>query len=189
MDPTPIATGTADWMRCNSHNCRRISGFLMRPENSPPRAPMDFRALSPQRPRDIGLCHLSSFVNRLASNRLNGSRGFVRDIPGEHSPGDTSILVGERHSRDVRMPALPKARQPGASRILLSQEQRERRGSSRYAKAIAAFADPTSCDSHCSEGKPHSPGIVFQAGPTLSSSRSRFAAIRSDVEKPSVNLA
>src|SRR5262249_15781305 len=57
----------------------------------------------------------------LASSRLNGSRGFVRDIPGEHGPGDTSILVGERHGRDVRMPTLPKASEPAASRILLTR--------------------------------------------------------------------
>jgi hypothetical protein len=35
-----------------------------------------------------------SFVECLASSRLNGSLGFVREIPGEHSPDDTSILVG-----------------------------------------------------------------------------------------------
>jgi hypothetical protein len=33
--------------------------------------------------------------------RLNRSRGFVRDIPGEHSPGDTSTLVGDRHRRSL----------------------------------------------------------------------------------------
>jgi hypothetical protein len=51
---------------------------------------------------------------------VNGSLGLVRDIPGEHSPDDTSILVGERHGRDVRMPTLAKAGKPTASRILLA---------------------------------------------------------------------
>jgi transposase len=36
------------------HNCRRISGFLMRPDKPGPRASMDFRALPPQWPLDIG---------------------------------------------------------------------------------------------------------------------------------------
>jgi len=55
MDPARLQQ--ADWIGCNSHNCWRISGFLMRPENSAPRAPMDFRVLPPQRRPDIGLCH------------------------------------------------------------------------------------------------------------------------------------
>jgi hypothetical protein len=57
---------------------------------------------------------------RLVSSCLNGSRGFVREVPGEHSPDDTSILVSERHGRDIRMPMLPKVRKPTASRILLA---------------------------------------------------------------------
>ena len=110
---------------------------------------MDFRVLPPQRRLDIGRCHagpytrfgkqrsdrftisyrvvaiarrgfLTSFIDGLVSSRLDGSRGFVRDIAGEHSPSDASILVGEGHGRDVRMPALPKARKPAASRILLA---------------------------------------------------------------------
>jgi hypothetical protein len=50
-----------------------------------------------------------SFVECRASSRLNGSHGFVRDILGEHSPDDTSILVGQRDGRDVRVPTLAKA--------------------------------------------------------------------------------
>lgn len=61
-----------------------------------------------------------SLVECPASNWLNGSPGFVRDIPGEHSPDDTSILVGKRHGRDVRMTTLAKASKPTASRILLA---------------------------------------------------------------------
>ncbi len=110
---------------------------------------MDFRALPPQRRPDIGLRHagphtrfgkrrsdrftisyhliaiarqdfLTFFVDCFASSRLNGSRGLVRDIAGEHSPGDASILVGERHCRDVRMPTLAKASKPTATWILLA---------------------------------------------------------------------
>ena len=73
-----------------------------------------------------------SFVECRASSRLNGSRRFVRDIPGEHSPDDTSILVGERDGRDVRMPTLAKASKPSASRILLA---------SSFAKSSASTVD------------------------------------------------
>ena len=73
-----------------------------------------------------------SFVECLASSRLNGSLGFVRDIPGEHGPDDTSILVGERHGRDVRMPTLAKASKPTASRILLAPS---------FAKSSASAVD------------------------------------------------
>jgi hypothetical protein len=98
---------------------------------------MDFRVLPPQRCPDIGRCHagpytrfgkqrsdrftisyhvvaiarrdfFTSFIDGLASSRMGGSRGFVRDITSEHSPDDTSILVGQRHRRDIRMPTLPK---------------------------------------------------------------------------------
>jgi hypothetical protein len=53
-------------------------------------------------------------------------------IPGEHSPDDTSILVGERHGRDVRMPTLAKASKPTASRILLAPS---------FAKSCASAVD------------------------------------------------
>src|SRR5437763_16900276 len=84
-------------------------------------------------------------VECLASSRLNGSPRFVRDIPGEHSPDDTSILVGERHGRDVRMPTLAKANKPTASRILLAPSFAKNRASDvdhhRAQIAIAAFAN------------------------------------------------
>jgi hypothetical protein len=92
-----------------------------------------------------GKYFLTSFDDCLVSNHLNGSRGFVRDIPGEHSPDDTSILVGERHGRDIRMPTLAKAGKPSASRILLApsfaKDCTSAMDHQRAYIAIAAFAD------------------------------------------------
>lgn len=43
-------------------NCGRISGFCERPDPSSPRAPMDFRVLSPQCPQDISECHAGPHI-------------------------------------------------------------------------------------------------------------------------------
>ncbi len=50
--PRLIATPDLVWF--GIRNCGRISGFFERPDPSSPRAPMDFRELSPQCPRGLG---------------------------------------------------------------------------------------------------------------------------------------
>jgi len=66
-------------------------------------------------------------------------------IPREHRPGGTSILVGERHGGDVRMPTLPKRGKPAATQILLAfgfpKNGASTVGHQGAQMAIAAFAD------------------------------------------------
>ena len=53
--PRPIATGRRDQVQWSQ--LLTYIRLLMRPDISSPRAPMDFRALPPQRPPDIGRGH------------------------------------------------------------------------------------------------------------------------------------
>ena len=98
---------------------RRTSHDLGKSPSQPPDVASDDDHTAPQT-EGLSGASIPTKQGGRASNCLNGSRGFVRDIPGEHSPDDTGILVGKRHGRDVRMTTLAKASKPTASRILLA---------------------------------------------------------------------
>jgi hypothetical protein len=86
MGARPIAT--VGWIRIDGHNCRRISGFVMRLDNDFA-ASLDgvfarFRLKTPMTLANAMLVHTSD---------SGGDR--------EHGPHDPCIVVGRRHRRDL----------------------------------------------------------------------------------------
>lgn len=82
--PRPIAT--TGLIRIDGHNCRRISGFLMRLDNVSAASLDGFRPLPPQRPRDIGVSRAGPHI-RFGKRR--GDRFAISchllQLPGETS--------------------------------------------------------------------------------------------------------
>ena len=93
--PRPIAT-VFGMFRIDGHNCRHISGFLMRRDMLMPRASMGFRPLPPQWLQDIGRSHAgphTRFGKRRGSRFLHLLPIVAMALVGPSLGGDGATVV------------------------------------------------------------------------------------------------